>query len=158
MQHPWVINERNYDMSKVGSNVEIHVPVEKIIAFLEDWHNTEKWYEGIYDWKPTTENTTGNGARFSYKVKDLGLEIRYETEIYDHIKDQSFKLRSVEGPKVDEHYLFKPIEGGTRVTYSMDYEVPVPIIGGLLDALVIKSIWAKRVHRSLQNLKRLLEN
>ena len=29
-------------MGKVGSSVEIHVPVEKVIAFLEDWHNAEK--------------------------------------------------------------------------------------------------------------------
>lgn len=74
-------------MGKVGSSVEIKVPVEKVIAFLEDWNNAEKWYEGIYDWKPTTEKTTGNGARFSYYVKDLGMKIQYETELYDHVKN-----------------------------------------------------------------------
>ena len=145
-------------MGKVGSSVEIHVPVERVIAFLEDWHNAEKWYEGIYDWKPTTEITTGNGARFSYKVKDLGWEIQYETELYDHVKNQAFKLRSIKGPKVDEHYSFEPIEGGTRVTYTMDYDVPLPVLGGLLDALVFKSLWARRVQATLQNLKRLLES
>jgi uncharacterized membrane protein len=145
-------------MGEVGSSVEIHVPVEKVVAFLEDWHNAEKWYEGIYDWKPTTEMTTGNGARFSYKVKDLGLEIQYETELYDHVKNRAFKLRSIKGPKVDEHYTFEPIEGGTRVTYSMDYDIPLPILSGLLDALVFKSLWAKRVQANLQNLKRVLEN
>jgi uncharacterized membrane protein len=145
-------------MGKVGSSVEIHVPVEKVVAFLEDWHNAEKWYEGIYDWKPTTEMTTGNGARFSYKVKDLGLEIQYETELYDHVKGRAFKLRSVEGPKVNERYSFEPIEGGTRVTYAMDYDVPPPILGALLDLLVLRSLWAKRVQTNLQNLKRLLES
>lgn len=145
-------------MAKVGSNVVIHVPVEQVVTFLEDWHNAEKWYEGIYDWTPTTENTTGNGARFSYRTKDLGLETHYETELYDHVKNRSFRLRSVKGPKVDEHYSFQPIEGGTRVTYAMEYEVPVPVVGALLDLLVFKSLWAKRVQTNLQNLKRLLES
>ena len=35
----------------------------------------------------------------------------------------------------DEHYQFNPIEGRTRVTYTMDYNVPVPGLGGLLDVL-----------------------
>jgi uncharacterized membrane protein len=143
-------------MAKVGSSVEIDVPLEEVIAFLEDWHNAEKWYEGIYDWTPTTAITTGNGARFSYRTKDLGLEIQYETELYDHVKNRAFKLRSVKGPKVDEQYSFEPIAGGTRVTYAMDYEVPVPIVGSLLDLVVFKSLWAKRVQTNLQNLKRLL--
>jgi uncharacterized membrane protein len=145
-------------MGTVEGSIEIKLPVESVIAFLEDWHNAEKWYEGIYDWKPTTENTTGNGARFSYKVKDLGIETRYETEMFNHIKNKGFSLRSIEGPKVDEQYLFEPIEDGTRVTYTMDYDVPLPIVGGLLDALFFKSLWAQRVQRSLQNLKRLLES
>jgi uncharacterized membrane protein len=145
-------------MAKVESSIEIYVPIEKLIAFLEDWHNAEKWYEGIYDWKPITENTTGNGARFSYKVKDLGLETSYLTEMYDHVKNKEFKLRSVEGPKVDEHYSFEPIEGGTRITYTMDYDVPLPLIGGILDTLIFRSLWAKRVQRSMQNLKRILES
>jgi hypothetical protein len=63
-------------MGKVGSSIEIHVPVEKALAFLEDWHNAEKWYEGIYDWKPTAEITRGKGTRFSYIAKDLGLKIQ----------------------------------------------------------------------------------
>jgi coenzyme Q-binding protein COQ10 len=145
-------------MGKVGSSIEINVPVDKVVAFLEDWHNAEKWYEGIYDWKPTTKMTTGNGARFAYKVKDLGMEIQYETELYDHVKNRAFKLKSVKGPKVDEQYSFEPIESGTRVSYAMDYDIPLPILGRLLDALVFKSLWSKRVQTNLQNLKELLEN
>ena len=150
--------ERNITMGKVGGSVEIKVPVESVIDFLEDWHNAEKWYEGIHDWKPTTENTTGNGARFSYKVKDLGIETRYETEMYDHAKNKEFRLESIEGPNVDEHYQFYPIKDGTRVTYTMDYDVPLPIVGSFLDVLYFRSLWEKRVQKSLQNLKRLLEN
>jgi hypothetical protein len=40
----------------------------------------------------------------------------------------------------------------------MEYDIPVPILGGLIDALVFKSLWAKRVQANLQNLKRLLES
>jgi len=46
-------------MTKIRASVEIHVPVEKVSAFVDDWHNFEKWYVGIYDFKPTTEKTDG---------------------------------------------------------------------------------------------------
>jgi hypothetical protein len=47
---------------------------------------------------------------------------------------------------------------GTRVGYALEYDVPVPIIGNLLDLLAFKSLWVKRVQTSLQNLERLLES
>ena len=45
----------------------------------------------------------------------------------------------IEGVKADEHYQFDPIEGGIRVTYTMDYNVPVPVLGGLLNVLYFRS-------------------
>jgi len=145
-------------MTKICSRIEVNVPIEKLIAFLGDWHNAEKWYEGIYDWKPITEYTMGNGARFSYKVKELGIATLCEAEMFDYVKNMGFKFRSVKGPKVDEHYSFDSIEGGTRINYTMAYDIPLPLLGRILDTLIFKSLWAKRVQRSFQNLKRLLES
>jgi hypothetical protein len=35
--------------------------------------------------------------------------------------------------------------------------MPVPILGGILDALFMKPAWEKIIESSLQNLKELLE-
>jgi hypothetical protein len=46
--------------------------------------------------------------------------------------------------------------GATRVIYDMSYDVPVPIVGRLIDVLASEPLWTKRVEKSLRNLKPLL--
>jgi len=37
------------------------------------------------------------------------------------------------------------------------YDLPLPLVGRLIGALLSEPLWARRVERSLQNLKALLE-
>jgi uncharacterized membrane protein len=143
-------------MTRIRASVEIHVPVEKVSAFVDDWRNFEKWYVGIYDFKPTTEMTTGNGARFSYKVKQLGREIECEAEAFDYVENRGSKWKAVKGPKSVDQYELEPTAGGTRVTETVDYDVP-PVLGSLMDVLFVKPALTRRMEKALQNLKRLLE-
>ena len=143
-------------MTRIRASVEIHVPIEKVNAFLGDWHNFEKWYVGVYDFKPTTEKTSGNGARFSWKMKMLGQETQCEAEAFDYVENRGSKWRAVKGPKSVDQYELEPTEGGTRLTETIEYDVP-QLIGGLIDALLVKPDFAKRMEMSLENLKRILE-
>ena len=87
-------------------------------------------------------------------------DIAYEVEFSDFVENVGWTVTAVRGPKVVERWRFERLEGGageTRVTYDLSYEVPVPLVGRLIGALLSEPLWARRVERSLQNLKALLE-
>jgi tRNA(Phe) wybutosine-synthesizing methylase Tyw3 len=144
-------------MAKITKSVNVRVPVDKTFVFLADWRNIAKFHRAVYDWKPTTEQTQGNGARFAYKVRGLIGSIQYETEVSEYAENCGWKLTTIKGPKATERYALEPIEGGTRVTYSIDYDAPVPVIGGLIDALMARAMRKKRVKRYLNKLRTRLE-
>ena len=43
------------------------------------------------------------------------------------------------------------------VPVDVIYDLPLPLVGRLIGALLSEPLWARRVERSLQNLKALLE-
>jgi hypothetical protein len=53
--------------------------------------------------------------------------------------------------------VFEPKGTGTRLTYVLEYSLPVPIVGRLLDSLLMRPGWQRRLENSLQNLKRHFE-
>lgn len=62
----------------------------------------------------------------------------------------------MKGPKSVDQYELEPTAGGTRVTETVDYDVP-PVLGSLMDVLFVKPALTRRMEKALQNLKRLLE-
>jgi len=89
-------------------------------------------------------------------MKQLGREIECEAEAFDCVENRGSKWRAVKGPKSVDQYELEPTEGGTRVTETVDYDVP-PVLGGLIDALLVKPALTRRMETALQNLKRILE-
>lgn len=144
-------------MARIEKSIEIKAPVEKVFDFVTDWPNKSKFLEGTYDWKPTTEKTRGDGARVAHKMKGLVREIDFECEVSGFVENEGFILTSFRGPKAKSRWSFERLDDKTKVTLIAEYKVPVPIVGGILDTLLVKRMSETNFDRSLRNLKRLLE-
>ena len=145
------------EMTRIEKSIEIKAPVENVFEFVADWHNTAKFYEGIYDLKPTTE-ARGEGARFIHKAKVLGIESETEYEVSDFVENEGWTSTSVRGIETKVQWIFASLDDGTKVTHIVEYKPPIPIVGVVVDALLVKRQWETNIQRSLQNLKRLLED
>ena len=155
--HDLVSKEEVREMTRIEKSIEIKAPVEKVFEFAADWHNTEKFFEGLYDFKPTTEKTRGEGTRFAYKIKALGIESEIEYEVSNLVENEGWSGTSVRGIETRFHWIFASLDDRTKVTHIAEYKPPIPIVGVVVDALLVKRQWETNIERSLQNLKRLLE-
>lgn len=144
-------------MARIKRSIEIKAPVKVVFAFTRNWENYARFYEGLYDWRPTTVVTGGKGARFAYKARAMGREFEIETEVADEVENCSRSFVSVTGAKARGDWTFEPLEDGTKVTYIAEYTLPIPVIGRLLDVLFVKRRREAYSNKSLQNLKGLLE-
>ena len=145
-------------MAIIKKNIEINASVERVFDFTDDGRNTAKYYDSIHDWKPITEKYRGKGARFAYKTKSLGMEFDIETEITDVVLNKGRIFNTIRGPKIKAEWVFVPVDNKTKVTYILEYQLPIPIIGSILDALFVKQKREADIEKMLQNLKRLLES
>jgi uncharacterized membrane protein len=141
------------DMSRVEASVEIKAPVTDVFAYTSDYRRWEEWWEGVRDFRPTTEVTRGNGTRYAYKAWIAGLKMGLETEIYDFVENVGWRGAATKGPPHRTQWVFEKKGDSTRLTYILEYSLPIPLLGPLLDSLLMRPGWQRMLEASLRNLK-----
>jgi len=144
-------------MTTIERAIEIDAPVEKVFQFASDWNTWPEFFEGVSDFKPTTEIRRGNGSRFTYRAKLLGMRTHVETEIREFIENEGWTGISVKGVKCQSRWIFKRLNKRTEFKYILSYRLPMPIIGCILDGLLVRPEWKRIIENSLKNLKKQME-
>jgi uncharacterized membrane protein len=144
-------------MSRVERSIRINAPPDKVFQFAADYQNWEAFFEGVSDAKPTTEKTWGDGARFVYKATVMGIPTPVGTEIHSFVENEGWRGKSFKGLEHRTQWIFERVDAGTEFTFAVDYRMPVPILGAILDRLFVNREWESIVEKSLQNLKGILE-
>ena len=142
-------------MTRIESCVQIPAPVNDVFPYVSDYRKWEEWFEGVSDFKPTTNTTKGNGTRYAYKAKMMGLSVNVETEIFDYIENRGWKGKATKGMPHTTLWIFEPEDNGTKFTYSLEYEINIPLIGNWLDNKFMKPQWERIIGNSLENLKKM---
>jgi uncharacterized membrane protein len=145
-------------MTRIERSIEIEAPVEEVFDYVADWRNKSNWYVGVLDWRPTTEQTKGVGARFVFKTKFMGMHPETEMETRTFIHDQSIEYASIRGIDLKRQVLFASLDDRTQITDISEYTLPLSILGGLVDVLSFRRRQERRAEESLQNLKKLTEH
>jgi len=108
--------------------------------------------EGVSLFTPVSESRCGNGARYAYKARMIGFSFPVETEVHDFETDKGWNGISQKGPPHRIHWKFEPADEGTRFIYGLEFEIPIPVLGPLLETSFLKPQWEKIIRNSLQNL------
>ena len=145
------------ETGEIKKTIVINATPEEVFNFTGDWRNLPKYQTGIKNWQPTTEDTRGEGARFSYTTNELGMEFDIETEIIEVTLNEERVWKTVSGADIEAKYLFESQNGKTKTTYILDYNLPIPIIGNILDVLLVRESRELWVENMLQNLKTIIE-
>jgi len=144
-------------MARIENSIVISVPVEKVFSYASDYQKWEDWFEGVSDFKPTTKTTRGNGTRYAYKARMMGLSIGIETEIQNFEENKGWEGSATKGMPHQTFWNFETVDSGTKMTYGLEYSIEVPFIGNWLDTTFMKPQWNKIIRNSLGNLKQKLE-
>jgi hypothetical protein len=51
-------------------------------------------------------------------------------------------------------WAFAPVAHGTEYAYVLEYDIPVPLLGAVLDSLFVKPQWSKILENVFDNLER----
>ncbi len=144
-------------MTRVEASVEVAAPVPEVFAYASDWRKWEEWWLGVSDFRPTTGTTRGNGTRYAYNAWIGGLKLGVETEIHNFVENVGWRGTVTKGPPHTTRWVFEPAGTGTRLTYILEYRLPVPLLGPLLDSLLVRRGWQRLLERSLARLEARFE-
>jgi ligand-binding SRPBCC domain-containing protein len=149
-------------MAVYRRSIEIRVPPERVFAFHMDARNIARLAlpESRTDVLSVSDIPLQVGTRVVVRSVQMGMSVTMEAEIVALEADQMFEDRQVRGPfqRWRHQHLFEPIEGGTRLTDEVEFEVPGGRAGRIMaERLVLSQLEKAFAHRQ-QETKRLLES
>jgi uncharacterized membrane protein len=141
-------------MAGVEKSVQIDAPVERVFAYLRNPMSNLEWLPGMME--ITQVSGEGVGARFRWVYKMDGIALEGESTALEFVPNERFVTESKSGIASTWTWGFVPTNGGTRVDLAVDYVVPIPVLGRLAEALVVKQN-ERVLGTALENTRRRME-
>jgi len=143
-------------MPKIERSVTINAPVKKIFDYIADPKLQVEWLPGMIEVKDikSTKEVVGSTYKFSYKV--AGMRFEGEDIVEEYIPNKKMVTRSKGGIESSWTWNFEPYNDKTKVEVIVEYKVPIPVLGKIAEALVLKQNQREADH-ALANIKDKME-
>lgn len=142
-------------MPSASRSIVIARPAEDMFAFVADGTTAPQWRPGVTD--VPLASGSGLGARYRQGVRGPGgrrVDADYEVTVYQ--PPRSLAFRTTAGPvRPTGEYLLEPVDGGTRLTFSLACKLGFPkslLMGGAVQRSMDAEVG------SLERLKSVLES
>jgi uncharacterized membrane protein len=142
-------------MAKLEKSVMIKAPVEKVYDFLGDPKNLPEIWPSMVEVKDVQPSPKG-GYNFSWTYKMAGMRFEGASETTEAIANQRGVTESKKGIQSRFIWTYKPEAGGMKLTVQVEYTVPIPLVGKLAEAFIIKQN-ENEMNMMLANLKARME-
>ena len=142
-------------MAEIKRSISINAPVEKVFAFIEDPVNFPEVWPSMMEIKDVEELPTG-GRKYNWVYKMLGVRLEGTTETAEYVANQRIVSKSTGGIETTFVWELLPEGEGTKLNVSMEYIIPVPVLGKLAEGLIVK-LNEREADTLVANMKDMLE-
>lgn len=110
-------------MFKVQVSIVINRPLEEVFAFLSDLENNLKWRSGMIEAKKTSAGPIDVGTTYRMINNFFGRKVEGEAVVTEYELNRKYATMNKSGLPIKTQRMFEPVEGGTRVTFSVETEL-----------------------------------
>jgi uncharacterized membrane protein len=145
-------------MIHVSENTLIDAPVERVYGYMDDPYNHAEVTPSITDVR-NVEQLENGGKRLEHTYKMAGIGVDGELEEVEHVENEliRFEMRGeLEGEISLEFEEAEEEDGGTRLTYTAEYDVPTKVLEKLVEPFV-RRYNERELRTTLENVKARLE-
>lgn len=142
-------------MARVERTTSIDAPVEKVFDYWSDPTNhLHLWLNIVH--VTNVEQLPNGGSRHRWTYSLGGMRLDGTVEDIEFVANQRI-VSTIKGAiKSTFRTRFQPGDGGARVTTEVEYTVPIPLLGKLAVAFIIRGMeW--EIDSALANLKARME-
>ena len=150
-------------MTTISKSMDIAAPLSEVFTyFARPEHMADQFPEnmGLNVIPLEVKNGFGVGTIFRISGDFDGKKLEWDCETIDYIPHKKIVAKMIEGPfkhwqiTVDFDELE---ENKTRTTLTVEYDMPMGPLGGLLDKVKLKKIAERGMENGLYRVKALLE-
>jgi uncharacterized protein YndB with AHSA1/START domain len=124
-------------MTKVEKTIIINAPLEKIFSYISDPTNLPEFWPSLVETSDVkTLPNGGHSNRWVYKM--AGMRFEGTSEDVECVQNQRLVSKTKGGTESTQTWVFHSETGGTRVTFTIEYTVPIPVLGKLAEAIIVR--------------------
>ena len=124
-------------MAKITKSVTINAPVEKVYAFMSQPTNLPEVWPSMVEIKNVQPSPAG-GYNWGWVYKMAGMRFDGASETTEYINNQRTVTKSTKGIESMFVWMYEPKDSGTKLTVEVEYTVPIPLLGKLAEAFIMK--------------------
>jgi len=124
-------------MVKMVKTINIKAPVEKVFDYISEPTNLPEFWPSLVEVKDVQRLPSG-GTKNRWVYKMAGIHLEGTSEDAEHIPNQRLVSKTKGGVESTQTWVFQPEAGGTKVTFEIEYTVPIPVLGKLAEAVIVK--------------------
>ena len=147
-------------MAKLTKGIEIEASPEKVFTFTLDLGKLNEVTKGFIEGEYTSKGPVRVGTTMHYVGKAGGQQVEYDLEITEFEKNKKVSARTIGASKLKMQYSYtiEPTANGTKLIFSVDYELPYSILGKIIDKLSVSKDMEKSIEKQLlAGIKKALE-
>jgi ribosome-associated toxin RatA of RatAB toxin-antitoxin module len=143
-------------MIRVERTLVIERDPSSVFALISDQSRYPEFFAGITRWEPRTRKRRGPGARFWVLMRVGSIEAGGVVVVDRWEQDQLIEWRSELGVRQGGRWQLTPVDDGTAVTLSLEFDLSGGPVGWLVERLVA-SIVGRNMLATLLAARRMLE-
>jgi uncharacterized membrane protein len=150
-------------MTTISKSLEINAPVSEVFTyFARPEHMADQFPEnmGLNILPIEVKNGFGVGTIFRISGDFDGKKLEWDCETIDYIPHRKIIAQMIEGPfkRWQITVQFEEVtERKTKTSITVDYDMPMGPLGGLMDKVKLKKIAERGIENGLYRVKSLLE-
>ncbi|MGE5138552.1 MAG: SRPBCC family protein [Rudaea sp.] len=142
-------------MLRIEKTITIDVPVEEVFAYVANPRNEPEWQINLMSIHDVTGEGVGQHYRWDFKM--AGVLLHGESNVTEYVLNRRYQNQSRGGAVSTWTSTFEPQGAGTRWTLTVDYALPIPVVGRVAEAVLLKQN-DKGLELSMQSVKDKLEH
>jgi uncharacterized membrane protein len=144
-------------MAKVTRSITINTPPEQVFEYMSDPKNIPEIWPSLIETKDVQHSPEGVAINWGWTYKMAGMRFEGKSEVVEQVANQLTVEKSEGGISSTITWRYQSENGGTKVTFEAEYTVPVPLLGKLAEAFIVKQN-EKEAELILENLKSRMES
>ncbi len=124
-------------MAKVEKEVTVKAPIEKVFSYISEPSNLPELWPSVMEIKDVQSLPNGGySGRWVYKM--VGMRFEGTAQYTKILPNQWIVIETKGGVNSTITWTFRSREDITRVTLTIEYKVPIPLLGKLAEAIIVK--------------------
>lgn len=142
-------------MIQAKKQIHINAPVDKVFSFAIEPDNLIEIWPSLMN-VDNIERSPTKGINWDWEYKMAGMSFRGHSETTEFVPNERVVTENKEGIPSIFIWNYRAEDGGTMVNVTVEYSVPVPVLGKLAEKVIVK-MNDNEMDTLMANLKAVME-